>query len=151
MRGILILFILCLFFGSCQEGSFFEKNIVIPNQSWDYEFKPTFTIDVKDPTAHYDLFLELRHTAYYPYSNIFVLVHQKHLPQDSTNRFELKLAELDGRWVGKSAGNLYEQSTLIKENIQFPDTGKFVISLEQNMRDNPLKGVNDVGIKLIKK
>jgi len=151
MRGIFIIAILSLLLGSCQQGSFFEKNIVIPNQSWDYEFKPEFKIDVKDPKAHYDLFLELRHTANYSYSNIFVLVHQKHSTKDSSNRFELKLAELDGRWTGKSAGSLYEQSMLIKENMQFPDTGLYVIHLEQNMRDNPLKGINDVGLKLIKK
>jgi len=151
MRGIFIIAILSLLLGSCQQGSFFEKNIVIPNQSWDYEFKPEFKIDVKDPKAHYDLFLELRHTANYSYSNIFVLVHQNRSTKDSSNRFELKLAELDGRWTGKSAGSLYEQSMLIKENMQFPDTGSYVIHLEQNMRDNPLKGINDVGLKLIKK
>lgn len=151
MRGIFIISTLCLLLGSCQQGSFFEKNIVIPNQSWDYDFKPEFKIDVKDPKAHYDLFLELRHTASYSYSNIFVLVQQDRSPKDSSNRFELKLAELDGRWTGKSAGSLYEQSKLIKENIQFPDTGLYVIHLEQNMRDNPLKGINDVGLKLIKK
>jgi len=63
----------------------------------------------------------------------------------------MKLAETDGRWLGNTAGNLYEQSKLLIDDFTFPDTGKYVFSIQQNMRENPLRGINDVGIKLIKK
>jgi gliding motility-associated lipoprotein GldH len=61
------------------------------------------------------------------------------------------LAESDGRWLGNSAGNLYGQTVLLRENFTFPDTGKYVFSVGQSMRENPLRGINDVGIKIIKR
>lgn len=144
--------IVVLLLTSCQEGAFYERNSVIPGQLWDNGFKPHFEVDVKNKQDKYDLFINLRHTAYYPYSNFSFGIKQKGLGiQDSSAHFDIKLAETDGRWIGASAGNLYEQTKLLQENFTFPDTGKYVFSIQQNMRDNPLRGINDVGIKLIKK
>jgi len=53
--------------------------------------------------------------------------------------------------LGNSAGNLYGQTVLLRENFTFPDTGKYVFSVGQSMRENPLRGINDVGIKIIKR
>ncbi|WKK58630.1 gliding motility lipoprotein GldH [Sphingobacterium sp. BN32] len=148
--GLFLMFIFLL--NSCQEGYFFEKNTDIPKQSWDYKNKPAFDVHITEPRTKFDVYVNLRHNAYYPFSNIFILLHEKGKGlKDTAYRHEVKLAELDGRWTGKSAGNLYEQSILVKENFTFPDTGKYVFSIEQNMRENPLHGINDVGLKLVKK
>lgn len=147
-----LFFMLVFLLSSCQEGYFFEKNIDIPKQSWDYNNKPAFDVQIAAPNTKFDVYVNLRHNAYYPFSNIFILLHEKGKGlKDTAYRHEVKLAELDGRWTGKSAGNLYEQSILVKENFTFPDTGKYVFSIEQNMRENPLHGINDVGLKLIQK
>ncbi|MVZ65848.1 gliding motility lipoprotein GldH [Sphingobacterium sp. DK4209] len=147
-----LFFILTLLVSSCQDGYFFEKNIDIPNQSWEYKNKPAFEVQITDKNVKFDVYVNLRHNAYYPFSNIYLLLHEKGKGlKDTAYRHEIKLAELDGRWTGRSAGNLYEQSVLIKESYSFPDTGKYKFSIEQNMRENPLHGVNDVGLKLIKK
>ncbi|MGN5955635.1 gliding motility lipoprotein GldH [Sphingobacterium lactis] len=150
---MLILFAICiLFLGSCQEGAFFERNTVIPNLSWDYDFKPVYEINVQDKNVQYDVFVNMRHTAYYPYSNIYFFLHEKGPGiGEKTTRYEFNLAQPDGRWIGRSAGNLYEQTKLLKEGLSFPDTGKYVFTLEQNMTENPLRGINDVGIKIIKR
>src|SRR5690606_41874422 len=67
----------------------------------------------------YDLFINLRHTAYYPYSNFSFGIKQKGLGiQDSSAHFDIKLAETDGRWIGASAGNLYEQTKLLQETFR---------------------------------
>ena len=41
-------------------------------------------------------------------------------------------------------------SYLAKKDYSFPDTGIYTFTVEQNMRDNPLKNVVDVGIKVVK-
>lgn len=64
-------------------------------------------------------------------------------------RKELKLAQLDGKWTGKSAGSLYTQQSLIHKDYVFPDTGVYHFSIEQNMRDNPLMEISDVGLNII--
>lgn len=152
MRVLFLLVGSIIFLGSCQEGAFFERNTVIPNLSWDYDFKPSYTVNVQEPGGQYDLYINLRHTVYYPFSNIYFFLHEKGPGiGEKTTRYEFSLAAPDGQWKGNSAGNLYEQSKLLKRNISLPDTGTYSFTLEQNMTENPLRGVNDVGIKLIKK
>ncbi|MCA5005388.1 gliding motility lipoprotein GldH [Sphingobacterium bovistauri] len=146
-------FIFLLFsLGSCMDNSSFEENKVIANRSWDYAQIPTFSVKIKDNKAKYDVLISVRHTNQYDFSNLFILLHEKGKGLlDTAYRKEIKLAELDGKWTGKSSGSLYETQYLAKENFTFPDTGTYTFSIEQNMRVNPLTEISDVGIKLLKK
>ena len=148
-RSVFIAIVIFLLI-SCQQGAFYERNSVIPNLAWDNSYKPEFQVDIVNTQDRYDLYFNIRHTPYYPYSSFSFVITQQQF-KDSVLRSEIKLAESDGKWIGISAGNLYEQTVLLKEDFSFPDTGKFVFSITQAMRDHQLKGINDVGIKIIKK
>jgi gliding motility-associated lipoprotein GldH len=37
---------------------------------------------------------------------------------------------------------------IYKEGYKFPSVGTYTIIIEQNMRDNPLKNISDVGIRV---
>lgn len=135
---------------SCFSDALFEENKAISNRAWSYEEKPSFDVHIKDNTVPYNVYINLRHTNEYDFSNLFVLLHEKGSQlKDSAYRKEIPLAALDGRWYGKSAGNLYEVQYLAKEKFLFPDTGTYTFSMEQNMRENPLKNIVDVGIKVV--
>ena len=137
---------------SCTNNAYFEDNKEILNQSWDYNQQPDFTVKIEDNKSKYDLYVNIRHTNQYDYSNLYILLHEKGKSiRDTSYRKEIKLAELDGKWTGKSSGTLYETQFLAKSNITFPDTGLYTFAIEQNMRINPLLEINDVGIKLVKK
>ena len=145
--GTLFFFLL-----ACGDNSFYEQNQMIKNRSWTYTDKIEFPVHVTDNSSPYDIFINLRHGSDYDFSNIFVLVHQKGPGlADTMYRKEIPLAQLDGRWLGTSAGALYEVQYLAHQNFLFPDTGYYTFSIEQNMRQNPLDDVSDVGIKMIKK
>ena len=60
------------------------------------------------------------------------------------------MAEPDGRWLGTQSGGLYSHRVLVSEEFFFPDTGIYKIYLEQNMRDNPLDGVESAGLKIVR-
>lgn len=139
-------------FTSCVDGNYYEKNQAIPNREWDYATIPSFAIHVTERGSKFDVFINLRHTGDYDFSNIHVLLHQKG-PNllDTVQRREITLAELDGKWLGNSAGVLYDIQYLAVKDLVIPDTGLYTFSIEQSMRQNPLKDVSDVGIKLIKK
>ena len=134
---------------SCTDTAVLDENVAIENRAWLYEDQPRLTAHITDVTIPYNVYLNLRHTPDYPYSNIFVLVHQ-HAPngRDTTERVELTLAEPDGRWLGKGNGSVYTHQHLIHEAVHFPDTGNYVFTLEQNMRENPLREITDVGIRV---
>ncbi|GGC30792.1 gliding motility lipoprotein GldH [Parapedobacter defluvii] len=134
---------------SCTDTAVLDQNVAITDRAWRYEDQPQLTAHITDITRPYNIYLNLRHTPGYKYSNVFILLHQR-LPngRDTTERFELELAEPDGRWLGRSTGSVYTHQQLIKEAIRLPDTGNYVFTLEQNMRENPLLEITDVGIRI---
>lgn len=152
MKKYLAICLISYLFSACTSDAYFEENRVITNRSWEYSEIPSFEVQIDDNTVKYDVYINLRHTNKYDFSNIFLLLHEKGKGlKDTAYRKEIKLAELDGRWIGKSSGSLYHIQHLAKENFTFPDTGKYIFRIEQNMRVNPLLDISDVGIKVIKK
>ncbi len=134
---------------SCTDTAVFDQNIAIEGNAWSYDNQPQLTVHIEDITKPYNIYLNLRHTPDYKYANIFVLLHQRQPNgQDTTERIELQLAEPDGRWIGRGNGSVYAHQHLIKESVRFPDTGNYVFALEQNMRENPLREITDVGIRV---
>lgn len=147
---VMCLFVALLFMvSSCADTALVDQHIAIDDHAWRYEDKPQIAVQITDTNKRYNAYLNLRHTPDYKYSNIFILLHQRHPNgQDTTERIELPLAEPDGRWLGRSAGSLYTHQDLIKESVRFPDTGTYVFIFEQNMRENPLREITDVGIRI---
>lgn len=148
------LLLLSLFFCtvSCSKYTGYNKNVSIPDRKWDYNNVLSFGIDNIDTSSYYDIYIFIRHSHEYEFSNLYLKVHEfQDGITDTVNRIEIKLAEKDGKWLGKSAGNLYSLSYLYKENIKSEDTSAYHINVEQNMRQNPLKHISDIGIEWIKK
>lgn len=121
----------------------------IPNQKWEYSFAPKANISVLDKQKSFEIYLNFKHNHVYPYSNLFYILElKKDKMLISSERFELNLAEPDGKWTGKGSGSQYTHEQLIKGNFQFPDTGVYTLEVTQNMRENPLNGVVAAGIRI---
>lgn len=188
-RNYLFIILLLLGMASCHPNNVVvDKFIPIPDRNWDVDFQPEMEIHVPDNTVPYAIYVNLRHTHQYRYSNIYILLHQELMvPKTLENeenvlidpvsdidsaatitpdsllrgipnqlkklppvkkRIEMQLAASDGRWLGKQSGNLYTMQRLAIKDYYFPDTGKFKLRLEQNMRDNPLKYVVEAGLRI---
>ncbi|SFC34891.1 gliding motility-associated lipoprotein GldH [Parapedobacter composti] len=134
---------------SCTDSALLDQYLAIPGNAWDYHEKPEIVARITDTVQPYHIYLNFRHTPDYKYANVYVLLHQT-LPdgRDTTERIELPLALSDGRWLGKGGGSVYTHQVLIKEGVRFPDTGTYVFTLEQHMRENPLREVTHVGMRI---
>lgn len=143
------MFCVVLLATACTDRALLDENIAIAGHQWHYEDQPSVETHITDTKTAYNIYLNLRHTPDYKYSNVFVLIHL-HQPdgKDTTERIELPLAAPDGRWLGRGVGSVYSHQALIKEHFRFPDTGKYVFTFEQNMRETPLKEITDVGIRI---
>ena len=156
MRGIYILLIaFCFLLSGCLPAPYFQKEASIPQYAWMYNFKPTFTFDITDTTAIYQPYFLIRHTQSYPYCNIWMWVYVK-APGDSIpkkERVNITLAEASGKWLGRGMGEIYEQRMKIdfSDSIKFHRPGTYTVSMEQNMRINPLPEIMNVGFRLEKK
>jgi gliding motility-associated lipoprotein GldH len=128
-----------------------DNNIEMPSHNWSYDHKIKAIIDVADPVQSYNIYFRVRNTASYRYSNIFVLLHiSGGGMKKQTRRFEYKLAEADGQWTGSGSGNLFTSVVPMITGYKFPNKGKYLLEIEQNMRDNPLREISDAGIKISK-
>ena len=132
----------------------FEKNVVIPAQQWESSFKPRidFTIKEQDTTALYNVYLVLRHSDAYNYNNIWVkgTVRQPGDTASKTQRYDLTLATNDKGWLGSGMDDIYEHRILIQPETKFSRPGTYSFMLEQIMREDPLKHVLNIGVRVEK-
>lgn len=137
---------------SCQDTvTIADTNAEFEKRNWSYSQKISIPVKIEATDISYNLYLNLRHSAGYKYSNIFIIIHI--IGPDGkkvTERREFKLALADGEWLGSGSGNMYSYQIKFKENYKFPVKGTYIFELEQNMRDNPLDHVSDVGIRVEK-
>ena len=144
----LLSFVSILFVG-CTNNALVDTNDNMVDNNWTYAKSTKANVEIKDPNQAYNIYFKLRHTADYRYANLFVLVKLKGAGLNKTNRYQFKLAKNDGEWLGKGSGDIFTSKFSLLTNYRFPAAGKFDIEVEQNMRDNPLTGVSDVGITVV--
>lgn len=154
-KRLTFFFLICagvLFMAGCKDANtIIDQNTEVPNLNWTYLNKFKFSFKIDDDKAAYNLYMNLRVTGEYKYSNLFVLISQTGPGiKSATKRYEIKLANKDGEWLGKGSGNLYSYQELFLVNHKFAGKGIYTFYIEQNMRDNPLREVSDVGLKVEK-
>jgi gliding motility-associated lipoprotein GldH len=137
--------------GCSDPNAIIDQNTEITNNNWAYTNKIKETVKIDDEHQAYNLYLNLRVTADYKYSNIFVIIHQTGPDHKTINtRLEFKLANPDGEWLGDGSGNLYAFQIPFSQDYKFAQKGTYTFQIEQNMRDNPLRQVSDVGLRIEK-
>ncbi|UKJ08063.1 gliding motility lipoprotein GldH [Solitalea lacus] len=136
---------------SCTDSAVYNNTLTIDPKGWFSNDKAVYDVKL-DQTGKYSLYLNLRHTDDYKYSNIFFRLYVKNPDgkMQTTRIVEVKLAENDGKWLGSGTGKLLAKKIFITNGIDFSKPGQYRIELEQFMRDDPLKEISDVGIQLFK-
>ncbi len=132
----------------------YEKDILLPDQQWQATYRPTFDFDIReDDTAdRYNVYVVLRHTDAYNYNNIWIRGTVK-LPGDPTSRserYDLQLATNEKGWLGSGMDDIYEHRVQIQQETKFAHPGKYSFTLEQIMREDPLKHILNVGVRIEK-
>ena len=144
-----------LYLSSCARIDLYEKVVTIPGHSWQSSFKPSFTFTIKDTTAPYQLFLMLRHNEKYNYTNIYINLYVLAPGEDSVQKIQLSLplATNEG-WMGTGMDDIYEHQiplTPANQKLYFKRAGTYIYTIEQIMREDPLKNVLNVGLRIEKK
>lgn len=141
---------LCL--TSCTPIDLYEKSVAIPQHAWKNSFKPTFTFTIKDTSSLYQLFLVLRHTEKYNYTNIYITLYTLLPGQDTAMKIrrDLTLATNDKGWLAKGMDDIYEHRIELGDP-QTLKAGTYTFTLEQIMREDPLENILDVGLRVEKK
>lgn len=148
---LMLAFMTVMLMPACHTNAIVDTNMSMPSRNWNYANKVKVTVNITDSSKPYTIRFKLRHSSDYAYSNIFILMHMKGGGQQpKTRRYEYRLAQPDGQWNGSGSGNLFTYSLPLLTNYRFPSPGNYELEIEQNMRDNPLKGISDAGIAVLK-
>ncbi len=143
--------IVLILFASCDKNRVFEANTEITKGSWDQNNKVVFDIDIQDTLSWHNIYLNVRNSGSYPFSNLFLFVSTQS-PKGNSERdtVECTLADENGKWLGDGIGDLWDNQILFKRKVRFPMKGIYKVQLEQAMRVNPLPFIVDVGIRVEK-
>ena len=135
--------------GSCDNNMIYDENIAVGDNVWTFDDIKTFEFDVSDTISPVNIFVNLRTTTEYQYSNIYVFLYSEY-PNGATNKdtLEFLLAKPDGEWYGDNTGTIVEFKGLIATGGRFSTAGKYRFQIQHAMREKELPEVIDVGMRV---
>ncbi|HVZ97647.1 MAG TPA: gliding motility lipoprotein GldH [Chitinophagaceae bacterium] len=149
---ICMLCFVAIHFVSCVKIDLYEKDVAIPSQQWFYNTTPSFTFDITDTASLYNLYIVLRHTDAYEYNNIWLRLGTK-APGDSMEyqNLNLSLASDAHGWEGTGTDDIFEvRKNITPGPVPFKRPGRYTFSVAQIMRENPLKHILNIGLRIEK-
>jgi gliding motility-associated lipoprotein GldH len=152
LKNFLFIALISVFFISCGKIDLYEKQAQIPEQQWFYNYVPGFTFHIEDTSSLYNVYIVLRHTDLYNYNNIWLNIGSK-TPGDSMHfqKVNLVLASDAKGWEGRGTSDIFEVRKNISPGpVSFKRSGDYTFSIAQIMRENPLRYILNVGIRLEK-
>lgn len=146
--------LISVFFISCTSNEGYFKYQTLDNQIWHKDSILIYEFNIENLSSNYDINLHIRHESDFPYQNIWFFVEHESLNDSNILRndtIQYYLADDFGKWLGSGVGSLKELNLKYLENIAFPDSGKYRVSIKHAMRDSVLLGINNVGFSIEKR
>lgn len=147
---VLSVFTACFLFACKYKVGFYEKTVVLPEHSWASSNRPDFTIEITDTTCVYNIYVVVRHSDAYHYNNLwidFTSIAPGSVAE--TQKLNLKLGD-NTKWLGASMNDVIEHRILINHNPVKLQSGKYIFTLQNIMREDPLLEVMNVGVRVSK-
>ncbi len=153
IAGISFLPLVFLILISCYQNIVFDQyHSFDTDKGWQLNDIVVFEKEFSDSTQLFDLFLNIRNTNEYPYTNFFVFFQTK-FPDGRVFRdtLEMTLADKQGKWTGKGFGRIKTNSFHFRKDVWFPASGTYQFSIQHAMREEWIPGISDVGLRIEKK
>ncbi len=151
------LVILVISFTSCDSNRIFDEYRSVPNQ-WHKDSVIEFTVTPPDSVKPYNLFVNLRNTSEYRYSNLFLIV-EMNFPNGKSvkDTLEYAMTKPSGEFLGTGFSDVKENKLWYKESVVFAEAGDYKVNIQHAMRKNGevngvenLEGVTDIGFRIEK-
>lgn len=145
-------FAVSLLLCSCQQKPYYENYLKVSEQGWHQDSAAIFEVEISDTTSSYAVIFNLRANGSYPYSNLYLfrtVSSEEGLEYQDTA--QVILADQYGKWLGEGIGELKTFSRPFRaQALRFNRSGNYTFKFVQAMRDEYLRGVEDVGLTLYK-
>tara|TARA_R110002049_G_scaffold307520_1_gene508213 strand:- start:25512 stop:26006 length:495 start_codon:yes stop_codon:yes gene_type:complete len=140
---------------SCDSNQVYDVYKPVPNQ-WHKDSVVTFNVTPPDSINAYNLFVNLRNTNDYKFSNLFLIVEMV-FPHGKTvtDTLEYRMADPSGKLLGTGLTDVKENKLWYKDQVIFNETGTYKVNIQHAMRENgkvngvvELEGITDVGFRI---
>ena len=130
----------------------FEKSVLFPEHQWAATVKPDIAFTITDTLSLYNIFIVLRHSDAYHFNNLYVraTVNEPGEAHPGSRDYDLLLATNEKGWIGTAMDDIYDSRLLIQPKTRFTKTGTYHFVIEQLMREDPLKNILSVGLRIEK-
>lgn len=150
---VLFVFFAALFLMSCgKEKVIFEKKYDLKESTWAYRDTLDFAFQIADTNQIYDIVLAIKHTPQYSYQNIYTNIYTMFPSGERVKQLlNINLADNTGKWLGECGRSSCLFVLPIQENAFFNAQGQHIITLEQYLRTDQLKGIENISLKIVEK
>lgn len=134
---------------ACNYHSLYDENISVDEKGWYKDDLAKFEVTVTDTLQLYNFYINIRNTVDYRYRNLYIFMDTE-FPNNNVSRdtLEFILADIEGKWLGKGWGSVKENTVLISADMRFPLAGVYEFKIQQAMRQDTLKGIKNMGIRI---
>lgn len=155
---LVLLIMSCVLITNCDSNAVFDDYESVPNQ-WHKDSVASFNFKAPDTIKPYHLYVNLRNTNTYKFSNLFLIVELNY-PNGKTvkDTLEYKMAAPNGELLGTGFSDIKENKLWFrgfKEPFKFSEEGDYVVNIQHAMRLNGevngienLEGITDVGFRV---
>ncbi|MDG1046447.1 MAG: gliding motility lipoprotein GldH [Bacteroidia bacterium] len=146
----IFLFTLILILG-CTKDTLVNSYMDLGKDGWAYDEILTDSFEINHPDHYHQLLTNLKINTDYSFANIQLKITL--LKPDSTSQvfpISIPLAEKSGKWLGSGLGSTITFQEPILHRKLFDLSGKYYITLEQNMRLENLSNIISAGIRINK-
>ncbi|MEI6264843.1 MAG: gliding motility lipoprotein GldH [Sphingobacteriia bacterium] len=151
MKKLGLCLLLIVFLVSCDTIGIFEKNSFFKEHSWSSAVKPSFTFTITDTISLYQIYAIIRHEDSYRYNNCWLNIITI-APNDTAKSQQVNLLLADNKkgWLGTGMDDIFDHRIRLTRSPQKLKAGNYTFTLQQIMREDPLSGVLNVGIRIEK-
>ena len=154
-KVLFLVLVFSLVIVSCDSKRIYDDYKSVPDE-WNKDSIMSFKIQPPDSINPYNLFVNLRNTNSYKYSNIFLIVEMV-FPHGKTikDTLEYRMADPSGKLLGTGLMDVKENKLWYKEDVVFNESGEYTVNIQHAMRENgkvngvvSLEGITDIGFRI---
>ncbi|MDR1779477.1 MAG: gliding motility lipoprotein GldH [Tannerella sp.] len=135
---------------SCSQTVFYEQYQIIEGEAWSKENEFFFTFNIDDNTAAYDIYINVRNNNNYPYTNLWLFCSEEQpVGPIVRDTIECMLSDDFGKWYGTGI-SIFNLKIPIRTGYHFPHKGQYTFGIRQGMRENRLRGIEEIGLTIEK-
>lgn len=137
-----------LIFSSC-DGDYYNYKREIPEENWPYGLVLDFPFEINDTSHQFDLLIDVEHAVSFANSNLYVKIDTWFPDGESkTNLVSFNLANRFGIWEGSCGSDYCVAEILLQKSVSFKDIGMYRIDIEQYSREEVVRGIKSITLRL---